>query len=94
MFTSQKKTLHRLGAESFCFWGVLLQEREKSHDARSLDGLFQLLLVAERCSGIVARLDSTKTVNEPAEHFHVLVVDILDLVDREVALFFLRLHKK
>src|SRR5688572_23073093 len=60
-------------------------ERQQRGDARALDGVLQLALVQRAGAGDAARKDLAALGDELLERLHVLEVDVLDLLDAELA---------
>src|ERR1044072_80040 len=60
-------------------------EREQRRDARALDRVLELALVQRAGSGDAARQDLPALRDELLQHLHVLVVDVLELLDAELA---------
>ena len=71
---------------------MLARVREKSHVAGVLDGRGKLALILGAGAGRSARGDLPIGIDEALEKFHILVVDVLDVVLREVANLLARAH--
>lgn len=64
-------------------------ERQEAHEAGVLDGEGQLALVLHAGAGFLARNDASIRIEELFEEFDVFVVDMLDVIRREITLLFL-----
>lgn len=64
---------------------VVIDERKKSHEASVLDGLGQHSLVTGACPSGGSRCDLSVGGDELLQEFHILVIDVLDVVLGEVA---------
>src|ERR671917_403553 len=60
-------------------------ERQQRRDARALDCVLQLALVQRAGAGDAARKDLPALRDELLQRLHVLEVDVLDLLDAELA---------
>src|ERR1035441_2977813 len=65
----------------------LRRERQQRDVARLLDGVGQAPLMRSADAGNAARDDLAPFRHEGVEHFHVLVIDVVDLLDAEPAHF-------
>src|SRR5260370_16077675 len=61
------------------------RERPKRHGAGALDGVLQLALMQRAGAGDAAGKDLAALRDELLQHLHVLVVDVLELLDAELA---------
>src|SRR4051794_8101458 len=64
---------------------VLVGIRQQREEARTLDRGGELALVEGACAGQAGRRDLAVLADEIAQHVDFLVVDLLDLGDREAA---------
>src|SRR5947207_5537964 len=64
---------------------LIRREREERGDARALDRVLQLALMQRAGSGDAARKDLAPLRDELLQHLHVFVVDVLELLDAELA---------
>ena len=64
---------------------VLVAVRQQRQEARALDGGGQLALVESARAGQASRRDLAVFTDEIAQDVDVLVVDVIDLGDREAA---------
>lgn len=67
--------------------GLASYIRKKRHEASALDREVELALVLCRNAAALASEDAGMRVEELLKNIDVLVVDVLDVVDREKALF-------
>ena len=72
--------------------GVLLHLGEKTHEASVLNRNGELALILGAGAGRGARGDLSVGRDEPLEELHILVIDIFDVVLREVADFTTGVH--
>ena len=61
--------------------------RQQSHEPRALDRDSELALILGSDAGALARQDAAVRVEELTEDFRVLVIDVLDIILAEIALF-------
>src|ERR1041385_7186695 len=60
-------------------------ERKQRRDARALDRVLKLALMQRAGPGDAARQDLPALRDELLQHLHVLVIDVLELLDAELA---------
>src|SRR6185369_10298193 len=61
------------------------RERQQRGDARALDRVLELALMQRAGAGDAARKDLPALRDELLQHLHVFVVDVLELLDAELA---------
>src|ERR1051325_3141890 len=64
---------------------LVSRERQQRGDARALDGVLQLALMQRARAGDAARKNLAALGDELLQRLHVLEVDVLDLLDAELA---------
>src|ERR1051325_9573351 len=64
---------------------LVSRERQQRDDARALDRALQLALMQRARAGDAARKNLAALGDELLERLHVFVVDVLDLLDAELA---------
>ena len=67
--------------------GLSRYVREKSHESRALDGSGEFPLVLGAYAGARAVDHAAVRVQESAQDFGVLIVDVLDIMLAEITLF-------